>query len=317
MHYSLFCTALCDILSGDEHLRRPVYIALHFLTYFLSVCQIQVKYKSLPLYKSLHRYVSTSTSNTPVIQSAHFRSCLDFKEEWEAYSEAANPILALNALNDEMDKAAKTVARMAGMRAVEGLWEEQQDPQAAEPPQRTHQQQRPAQQQRTPQQPASKGPWQQTQQGQQQTSSWAQRGAAAAALPQRDFKRISRNGKVERDPTGLEPTKQSLPWDGHAILFERVTGTPQIGPGTAARAAAEVNIALSKVAPPHIRTEAFKISVQGRLTTTARVGASAAMLLHFKKEIIEAARRADKAIINVVANETWAELKILVPYPQY
>jgi len=37
------------------------------------------------------------------------------------------------------------------------------------------------------------------------------------------------------------------------------------------------------------------------------------MLLLFKKEIIEAARRADKAIINVVANETWAELKILVP----
>jgi len=41
------------------------------------------------------------------------------------------------------------------------------------------------------------------------------------------------------------------------------------------------------------------------------------MLLHFKKEIIEAARQADKAIINVVANETWAELKILVPYAQY
>ena len=41
------------------------------------------------------------------------------------------------------------------------------------------------------------------------------------------------------------------------------------------------------------------------------------MLLHFKKEIIEAARRADKAIINMVANETWAELKILVPYVQY
>jgi len=41
------------------------------------------------------------------------------------------------------------------------------------------------------------------------------------------------------------------------------------------------------------------------------------MLLLFKKEIIEAVRRTDKAIINVVANEMWAELKILVPYVQY
>jgi len=41
------------------------------------------------------------------------------------------------------------------------------------------------------------------------------------------------------------------------------------------------------------------------------------MLLRFKKEILEAARRADRVIINVVANETWAELKILVPYDRY
>jgi len=94
-------------------------------------------------------------------------------------------------------------------------------------------------------------------------------------------------------------------------------GAPQIDAAVAASAAAQVNIALSKVAPPHVGTEAFKISAQGRITTTARAGASAAMLLHFKKEIIEAARQADKAIINVVANETWAELKILIPYAQY
>ena len=78
-----------------------------------------------------------------------------------------------------------------------------------------------------------------------------------------------------------------------------------------------VNIALSKVAPPQVRTEAFKISSRGRLSTAARAGASAAMLLRFKKEIIEAARQADKAIINVIANETWVELKILVPYQRY
>jgi len=41
------------------------------------------------------------------------------------------------------------------------------------------------------------------------------------------------------------------------------------------------------------------------------------MFLRFKKEILEAARKADRAIINVVANETWAELKILVPYDGY
>jgi len=115
----------------------------------------------------------------------------------------------------------------------------------------------------------------------------------------------------------LEPIKRSIPWDERAILFERAVGAPQIDAAVAASAAAQVNIALSKVAPPHVRTEAFKISAQGRITTMARAEASAAMLLHFKKEIIEAARRADKAIINVVANETWAELKILVPYAQY
>ena len=51
--------------------------------------------------------------------------------------------------------------------------------------------------------------------------------------------------------------------------------------------------------------------------TTARFGASAAILLRFKKDVLEVAREADRAIINVVANETWAELKILVPYDRY
>ena len=114
-----------------------------------------------------------------------------------------------------------------------------------------------------------------------------------------------------------EPIKRSIPWDERAILFERAVGAPQIDAAVAASTVAQVNIALSKVAPPHVRTEALKISAQGRIATTARTGALAAMLLHFKKEIIEAARWADKVIINVVANETWAELKILVLYAQY
>jgi hypothetical protein len=41
------------------------------------------------------------------------------------------------------------------------------------------------------------------------------------------------------------------------------------------------------------------------------------MLLRFKKEIIQAARKADDSIINVVACESWVELRILVPYGQY
>ena len=100
-------------------------------------------------------------------------------------------------------------------------------------------------------------------------------------------------------------------------MFERAAGAQQISPAVATSAASFINIALSKVAPPHVRTEAFKISSRGRLSTAARAGASASMLLCFKKEIIETARRADNAIINVIANETWAELKILVPYQRY
>jgi len=57
--------------------------------------------------------------------------------------------------------------------------------------------------------------------------------------------------------------------------------------------------------------------VQGRLTTTAHFRALAAILLQFKKEILEAPVKANRAIINVIANETWAELKILVPYDHY
>jgi len=41
------------------------------------------------------------------------------------------------------------------------------------------------------------------------------------------------------------------------------------------------------------------------------------MLLCFKKEILQAARKANRTIINVIANVTWAELKILVPYDRY
>ena len=103
------------------------------------------------------------------------------------------------------------------------------------------------------------------------------------------------------------------PRDGDAVLPPLTTAA-----GRWQRARRPLsNIALSKVAPANVRTEGFRISVQGRLSTTAPFGASAAMLLRFKMEILEAARKADNAIVNVVANETWVELKILVPYDRY
>jgi len=208
------------------------------------------------------------------------------------------------------------VVHLAGMRAVEDHWEQEWKGIAAHvPPLQWEQQQ---QQQHLVQQPMQ----QQYQQRapQQQASNWAQRAAAVAALPQRGsngFNWVGRGGKVAKEPTGLKLIKRSIPWNERVILFERTVGALQIDVAVAASAAVLVNIALSKVAPPYIRTEAFKISAPGRITTMARAGASAAMLLHFKKEIIEAARQADKAIINVVVNETWTELKILVLYAQY
>lgn len=57
----------------------------------------------------------------------------------------------------------------------------------------------------------------------------------------------------------------------------------------------------------------MRITAHSALSTAAKMGLSEAMLLRFKKDIIEAVPKADKAIINVIANEAWAELKILVP----
>jgi len=217
------------------------------------------------------------------------------------------------------------------MRALGSQWEEDWARSHAASPQQQRQQQQ-CRQQQQPRLPE----WQQQQrlqhqqqqhqqkqasprapQQQQQQGNWAQRAVVVAALPQVDFKRVSRSEKPEWEPTGLEPIKGSIPRDERGIVFERAAGAPQINPAVAASTAAFVNIALSKVAPAHVWTKAFRISVQGRLSTTARFGTSAVMLLRFKKEVLEAACKANRAIINVVANETWAELKILVPHDRY
>jgi len=148
-------------------------------------------------------------------------------------------------------------------------------------------------------------------------ASYAQWAAATVARPQTDFTKVGRNGKTEKKPTGLEPIKRSLLWDERMIVFERAADAPQISLAIATSVMAQVNIALSKVAPPHVRTTIGKISAQGRLSTMAREGSSAAILLHFWREIIEAARKADSSVIDVGANENWVELKILVPYARY
>jgi len=249
-------------------------------------------------------------------------------EEGVAYGGAMRPILSLADESQDLEEmaAGKRIAHMVGMRAVEEHWEEEWDRMHAAPPPPRRQQQQGQQQRgpprtpRAPQQPQRQQQQKQAPQLRQQQDSWAQRAAAAAARPQtteEGFNRVGRGGKAEKKKTGLEPIKGYIPWDERTIAFERAVGAHQINQAVAAAAAAQVNIALSKVAPAHVRTEAFKISPQGRLTTAARAGASAATLLAFKKEILEAARRADRSIINVAANSTWVELKILVPYAQY
>ena len=71
---------------------------------------------------------------------------------------------------------------------------------------------------------------------QQQQGNWAQRAAAAAALPQTgaDYSRASRNGKPERTSTGLEPIKGSIARDEWEIVFERASDAPQINLAVAA-----------------------------------------------------------------------------------
>ena len=251
------------------------------------------------------------------------------QKEGETYSAAARQIWDLTGDADDTEEVAagRRIAHMAGIRALGSQWEEDRARGRTAPLQRQrHQQQRHQQQRQQQQQPAPPERQQELrpqrqqqryhqkpaspqapQQGQQQ-SSWAQRAVATVALPQEGFKRVGCKGKEEHAPTGLEQLKHSIPRDERGIVFERATGAPQIDLAVVASAAAHVNIALSKVAPTYVRTEAFRISVQGRLSTTARFGASAALLLRFKKEVLEAARKSDRDIINVVAIETWAEL---------
>jgi len=127
----------------------------------------------------------------------------------------------------------------------------------------------------------------------------------------------ARKGKEREEKNPLKPIKGSIPVDEWMIVSERRPGAEQLDWLTVNQITSHVNNMLSKVAPPHVRTENFKVSRREVLSTTTRKGTSAAMLLHFKKELIEAARKGDDTIINVRSNESWVELKILVPYAAY
>jgi len=69
------------------------------------------------------------------------------REEWKVYGNVANLIKALPVSDEDGEKAAQRIAHLAGMRAVEELWQEGQDPRIAPPPQRALQQLRQRQQQ--------------------------------------------------------------------------------------------------------------------------------------------------------------------------
>jgi hypothetical protein len=125
-----------------------------------------------------------------------------------------------------------------------------------------------------------------------------------------------RKGKLVKEPTELKPIKRSNPPNERRIVVERAAGAPHIDSTLTSSVAGLVNVAL-RLAPAHVRTEVIRISDWGGLTTTARTGASAAILLRFKREVIEAARKADNHIINAIACESWVELKILVPFGIY
>jgi len=143
------------------------------------------------------------------------------QKEGETYSAAARPIrdLANDADAIEEVAAGPRIAHMAGMRALESQWEEDWARSHVVSPQQQRQQQQRRQQQqpRLPERQQQQRPQHQQQQLQQklasprapqqqrQQSNWAQRAAVAAALPQLDFKRVGRDGKPEREPTGLEP----------------------------------------------------------------------------------------------------------------
>jgi len=133
----------------------------------------------------------------------------------------------------------------------------------------------------------------------------------------KDKRQQERGEERKQDENLLEPIKGSIPVDERTIVFERSPDAPQLDWLSVNQIASHVNNILSKVAPPHVRTEKFRVSQRGVLSTTARMGVSAAMLLLFKKELLEAARKGDNSIINVRSNESWVELKILVPYAAY
>jgi len=161
------------------------------------------------------------------------------QEEGETYSATARPIRDLAADADAIEEVA-TGQRVAHMAGMRALGSQWEEDWAHGHAASPQQQRQQQQQPRLPEWEQQQRPQQQQQQQQQH-----QQKQASPRVPQQ--------------------RQQQGSWAQSAVV--------------AASAAAFVNITLSKVAQAHVRTEALRISVQGRLSTTARFGASAAMLL--------------------------------------
>jgi len=70
----------------------------------------------------------------------------------------------------------------------------------------------------------------------------------------------ARKGKEREEKNPLEQITGSIPVDERMIVFERRPSAEQLDWLTVNQIASHVNNVLSKVAPPHVRTEKFKVS---------------------------------------------------------
>jgi len=141
--------------------------------------------------------------------------------EQNTYTKAANQIKATayeDTVTAEEQRATWRVAHKAGIQEVEVRWERMYDEARGQPqtpcrPQHWQQpdpqQQQGRQQQAQPTVPPKR----------QQQDNWAQRVAAAAALPQEDYRRVGRNDKAAHEPSRLEPIKDSIPCNERGIVL--------------------------------------------------------------------------------------------------
>ena len=125
----------------------------------------------------------------------------------------------------------------------------------------------------------------------------------------------SGGGKEAHQAQGSRPFRRPAYRIGQTVQRRRNPAPTVLQFG---RISAAINIALFKAkAPAHVRIEVIRRSAKGSLTATAIPGADAKILLHFREEILQAARNHDHDIVDVRSNENWPRLKVLVPVAPY